>query len=216
MAIAKDASKEEKPKRTPVRNLRRGTAKRKLSLYIGNFPWVCFALITPTFNDLDQHWFDWILSLCQSVLPVDLWFRPCVHGSAAGSERCYRRQVCWEQSKRPVQGVSGCRRSVCFSDLSVMCNDSIYFTVSFSYAEVSVTSEESLKSLLEKVPGCNLNGETVDCRFATQQNLSIFEEKASQRKGSTVLGKGWGFFALCVPFILVPSLSFRYTPACSF
>lgn len=43
--------------------------------------------------------------------------------------------------------------------------------------------------LLEKVPGCKLHGETVDCRFATLQNLSIFEEKASQRKGNTIFGK---------------------------
>lgn len=59
----------------------------------------------------------------------------------------------------------------------------------YSYAEVSVTSEESLKMLLEKVPGWKLHGETIDCRFATLQNLSIFEEKASQRKGRAILGK---------------------------
>lgn len=49
MAIDKDTSKEEKPKWTPVKNLKGGTVKRKLSLYIGNFPWVCFLLITLTF-----------------------------------------------------------------------------------------------------------------------------------------------------------------------
>lgn len=52
MAIAKDASKEAKPKRTPVKNLKGGTVKRKLSLYIGNFPWVCFVLITPTLKNV--------------------------------------------------------------------------------------------------------------------------------------------------------------------
>lgn len=64
-----------------------------------------------------------------------------------------------------------------------------FLTVLYSYAEVSVTSEESLKMLLEKVPGCKLHGETIDCRFATLQNLSIFEEKASQRKDRAILGK---------------------------
>lgn len=76
--------------------------------------------------------------------------------------------------------------------MSAVCNDCFFIcflTVLYSYAEVSVTSEESLKMLLEKVPGCKLHGETIDCRFATLQNLSIFEEKASQRKGRAILGK---------------------------
>lgn len=92
--------------------------------------------------------------------------------------------------------MSGSKLSVYFSDLmTVVLNDCYFF---YSYAEVSVTSEESLKMLLEKVPGCKLHGETVDCRFATLQNLSIFEEKASQRKDSTLLGKYDIFFcALC-------------------
>lgn len=46
MAIAEDTSKEEEPERSPVKSLMGG--KRRLSLYIGNFPWVCFVLITPT------------------------------------------------------------------------------------------------------------------------------------------------------------------------
>lgn len=54
IAIAKDTSKEEKPKRAPVKYLKGGTVKRKLSLYIGNFPWVCFVLITPTFKELSE------------------------------------------------------------------------------------------------------------------------------------------------------------------
>ncbi|KAM4744195.1 cleavage and polyadenylation specificity factor subunit 7-like [Anableps anableps] len=49
------------------------------------------------------------------------------------------------------------------------------------YAEVVVTSEESLKILLEKIPLCHINGEKIDCRFATQQNLSVFEDIANQR-----------------------------------
>ncbi|MEQ2206146.1 hypothetical protein XENOCAPTIV_024229, partial [Xenoophorus captivus] len=49
------------------------------------------------------------------------------------------------------------------------------------YAEVMVTSEESLKILLEKIPQCHINGEKIECRFATQQNLSVFEDVANKR-----------------------------------
>lgn len=49
------------------------------------------------------------------------------------------------------------------------------------YAEVVVTSEESLKTLLEKIPQCYINGEKIDCRFATLQNLSVFEDIARKR-----------------------------------
>uniref|UniRef100_A0A096M939 Cleavage and polyadenylation specific factor 7 n=1 Tax=Poecilia formosa TaxID=48698 RepID=A0A096M939_POEFO len=49
------------------------------------------------------------------------------------------------------------------------------------YAEVVVTTEDSLKILLEKMPLCHINGEKIDCRFATQQNLSVFEDIANQR-----------------------------------
>ncbi|CAN9507121.1 unnamed protein product [Ophioblennius macclurei] len=49
------------------------------------------------------------------------------------------------------------------------------------YAEVVVSSEESLKLLLEKIPRCELNGERVDCRFATRQNLTMFEDTANKR-----------------------------------
>lgn len=52
----------------------------------------------------------------------------------------------------------------------------------YSYAEVVVTSEESLKTLLEKIPQCYINGEKIDCRFATLQNLSVFEDIAKKRK----------------------------------
>lgn len=51
-----------------------------------------------------------------------------------------------------------------------------------SFAEVVVTSEESLKILLEKIPDCELNGDRVDCRFATRQNLGVFEDIANKRK----------------------------------
>ncbi|KAI3377949.1 hypothetical protein L3Q82_009074, partial [Scortum barcoo] len=49
------------------------------------------------------------------------------------------------------------------------------------YAEVVVTTEESLKILLEKIPQCELNGERIDCRFATRQNLIVFEDTANKR-----------------------------------
>ncbi|XP_029315515.1 cleavage and polyadenylation specificity factor subunit 7-like [Cottoperca gobio] len=49
------------------------------------------------------------------------------------------------------------------------------------FAEVVVTSEESLKLLLEKIPQCELNGERIDCRFATRQNLGVFEDMANKR-----------------------------------
>ena len=52
-----------------------------------------------------------------------------------------------------------------------------------------VTSEESLKILLEKIPQCELNGERIDCRFATRQNLSIFEDIANKRKSTIILRK---------------------------
>ncbi|XP_029000851.1 cleavage and polyadenylation specificity factor subunit 7-like [Betta splendens] len=49
------------------------------------------------------------------------------------------------------------------------------------YAEVVVMSEESLKTLLEKIPKCQLNGGRIDCRFATRQNLTMFEDIANKR-----------------------------------
>ncbi|XP_070686079.1 cleavage and polyadenylation specificity factor subunit 7-like [Pempheris klunzingeri] len=49
------------------------------------------------------------------------------------------------------------------------------------YAEVVVNSEESLKTLLEKIPLCEVNGERIDCRFATRQNLTVFEDAANKR-----------------------------------
>ncbi|KAM6942662.1 cleavage and polyadenylation specificity factor subunit 7-like [Xenentodon cancila] len=49
------------------------------------------------------------------------------------------------------------------------------------YAEVVVTSQESLKILLEKIPQCQLNGDPIDCRFASRHNIAVFEEIANQR-----------------------------------
>lgn len=42
LAAAKVASNEGKPKPATVKGEKGATVKRKLSLYIGNFPWVCF------------------------------------------------------------------------------------------------------------------------------------------------------------------------------
>uniref|UniRef100_A0A3Q2Z6L8 Cleavage and polyadenylation specific factor 7 n=1 Tax=Hippocampus comes TaxID=109280 RepID=A0A3Q2Z6L8_HIPCM len=50
------------------------------------------------------------------------------------------------------------------------------------YAKVVVTSENSLKTLLEKIPQCTLDGENIDCRFATYQNFSVFENVANKRE----------------------------------
>uniref|UniRef100_A0A8C7FKX7 Cleavage and polyadenylation specific factor 7 n=1 Tax=Oncorhynchus kisutch TaxID=8019 RepID=A0A8C7FKX7_ONCKI len=49
------------------------------------------------------------------------------------------------------------------------------------YAEVVVATEESLQRLLETLPNCHVNGEKVDCRFATRQNLAVFEAQANKR-----------------------------------
>ncbi|KAF7664621.1 hypothetical protein LDENG_00171470, partial [Lucifuga dentata] len=49
------------------------------------------------------------------------------------------------------------------------------------YAEVVVSSEESLKTLLEKIPQCEIHGEKLDCRFASRHNLGVFEEVANKR-----------------------------------
>ncbi|XP_054627573.1 cleavage and polyadenylation specificity factor subunit 7-like isoform X2 [Dunckerocampus dactyliophorus] len=49
------------------------------------------------------------------------------------------------------------------------------------YAKVVVTSEESLKTLLEKIPQCTMDGKSIDCRFATHQNFSVFEDVANKR-----------------------------------
>lgn len=49
------------------------------------------------------------------------------------------------------------------------------------YAEVVVSTEDSMKRLLEKVPNCSLNGEQVDCRSANRQTLALFESVANKR-----------------------------------
>ncbi|XP_005046657.1 PREDICTED: cleavage and polyadenylation specificity factor subunit 7 [Ficedula albicollis] len=49
------------------------------------------------------------------------------------------------------------------------------------YAEVVVASENSVHKLLELLPGKILNGDKVEVRLATRQNLSQFEAQARKR-----------------------------------
>ncbi|XP_026853746.2 cleavage and polyadenylation specificity factor subunit 7 [Electrophorus electricus] len=49
------------------------------------------------------------------------------------------------------------------------------------FAEMVVSTEESLRRLIEMMPQCQINGEKVDCRFATRQNLAVFEAQAKKR-----------------------------------
>lgn len=53
------------------------------------------------------------------------------------------------------------------------------------YAEVVVASENSVHKLLELLPGKILNGEKVEVRLATRQNLSQFEAQARKRASHT-------------------------------
>lgn len=50
--------------------------------------------------------------------------------------------------------------------------------------------------MLEKVPQCKINGERIDCRYATCQNLAFFEEEANKRKGKTTLTTPW--YLVCI------------------
>ncbi|XP_041842999.1 cleavage and polyadenylation specificity factor subunit 7-like [Melanotaenia boesemani] len=120
---AKEAPAKEEKKPTDVKTQTGGNALRRLSLYIGNFPWWT--------SDKD------LKSMAQRLGVKDV--------------------VDIKFAENRVNGQSR------------------------GYAEVVVTSEESLKILLEKIPQCNVNGERVDCRFATCQNLAIFEEIANKR-----------------------------------
>ncbi|XP_071344723.1 cleavage and polyadenylation specificity factor subunit 7-like [Trachinotus anak] len=108
---------------TAVKTQKGGNSLRKLSLYIGNFPWWT--------SDKD------LTCMVQTLGVKDV-----------------------KEIKFAENRVNGQSRG---------------------YAEVVVTTEESLKLLLEKIPQCELNGERVDCRFATRQNLTVFEEIANKR-----------------------------------
>lgn len=61
------------------------------------------------------------------------------------------------------------------------------------YAEVVVASENSVHKLLELLPGKILNGDKVEVRLATRQNLSQFEAQARKREwgaGAARVGGG--------------------------
>lgn len=62
------------------------------------------------------------------------------------------------------------------------CLSIFLFTWFPRYAEVVVASENSVHKLLELLPGKVLNGEKVDVRPATRQNLSQFEAQARKRE----------------------------------
>ncbi|XP_017573638.1 cleavage and polyadenylation specificity factor subunit 7 isoform X2 [Pygocentrus nattereri] len=49
------------------------------------------------------------------------------------------------------------------------------------FAEIVVSTEESVKRLIETMPQCQINGEKVDCRYATRKNLAVFEAQARKR-----------------------------------
>lgn len=55
-------------------------------------------------------------------------------------------------------------------------------SVSSSYAEMVVSTEESFRRLLETMPQCKINGEKLECRHASRRNLAEFEAQARKRK----------------------------------
>lgn len=126
--IPTDASKATKP-------------PKRLSLYIGNFPW--------WISDVD------ILNLAQTLGVKDMIEIKFAENKVNGQSR--------------------------------------------GYVEVVVTSEESMKLLLEKIPQCRLGGEKIDCRYANRHNLSVFEDKANdripQRAGSGEVKESNSFFS---------------------
>ncbi|NXT20601.1 CPSF7 factor, partial [Syrrhaptes paradoxus] len=60
------------------------------------------------------------------------------------------------------------------------------------YAEVVVASENSVHKLLELLPGKILNGDKVEVRLATRQNLSQFEAQARKRELRRKRVTPWG------------------------
>ncbi|KAI6068365.1 Cleavage and polyadenylation specificity factor subunit 7 [Aix galericulata] len=60
------------------------------------------------------------------------------------------------------------------------------------YAEVVVASENSVHKLLELLPGKILNGDKVEVRLATRQNLSQFEAQARKQRGALLEARGSG------------------------
>ncbi|CAL1603809.1 unnamed protein product [Knipowitschia caucasica] len=52
--------------------------------------------------------------------------------------------------------------------------------LSKGYAEITVSSEESMKTLLDYIPKCTLGGEKIDCYHADTSTLSLFEDMAQK------------------------------------
>ncbi|XP_068617166.1 cleavage and polyadenylation specificity factor subunit 7-like [Brachionichthys hirsutus] len=117
------AAKEKTKPVSLVKSYKEGSSLRRLSLYIGNFPWWT--------SDTD------ILAMAQTLGVEDITDIKFSENKANGQSR--------------------------------------------GYAEVLISSEESLKILLAQIPQCELHGEKIDCRFATRQNLALFEDEANKR-----------------------------------
>ncbi|KAM8876867.1 cleavage and polyadenylation specificity factor subunit 7-like [Synchiropus splendidus] len=49
------------------------------------------------------------------------------------------------------------------------------------YAELTVSSDKSFRTLMEKLPNCTMNGEKIECRYASRHNLGVFAQIAQQR-----------------------------------
>ncbi|NXE98464.1 CPSF7 factor, partial [Menura novaehollandiae] len=67
------------------------------------------------------------------------------------------------------------------------------------YAEVVVASENSVHKLLELLPGKILNGDKVEVRLATRQNLSQFEAQARKREAGEPPTVPHGSFPMPLP-----------------
>ncbi|NWT03717.1 CPSF7 factor, partial [Mionectes macconnelli] len=67
------------------------------------------------------------------------------------------------------------------------------------YAEVVVASENSVHKLLELLPGKILNGDKVEVRLATRQNLSQFEAQARKRECGVSTTRAGGSTAHTAP-----------------
>ncbi|KAF6722692.1 Cleavage and polyadenylation specificity factor subunit 7 [Oryzias melastigma] len=120
-----DATKQAQTKNedTSVEKAAQGNSKRRLAIYIGNFPWWT--------SDKD------LMSMARKLGVMDV------------------TEIRFAENK-----INGQSRG---------------------YAELVVKTEDSLKRMLERAPQCKINGERVDCRFATRQNLTMFEDVANKR-----------------------------------
>lgn len=62
-----------------------------------------------------------------------------------------------------------------------------------------MASENSVHKLLELLPGKILNGDKVEVRLATRQNLSQFEAQARKRECGTDVMRAGGFHLTHIP-----------------